>query len=544
MTKQLKTEPFYKGKLTGVYKNKGKKYNGYYILSEFDWSYMKIEDCVKLDDFELTSQMTADFWYTKIIRSKRVLPWQTITEIFIPIGEHKYYSGNIRKVLIKNIVINQEKSYFLQKDWNEVTADIYFQIEPPPPKPIPKPIKPVVKKENNNVSGVNIFPTISNNISTGKINEINSVSNESSYIDTSNREISETIISTENNQSKWATWFGNFFKYLFYAIVLYFLWKNFPIYAGIFLFFIVLGAIRSIMQAFPLVRAIIWLAILGFIGYFLYNVFYLGNMGSDPIKKNGGRIKVSPPKRTDDRSKGESPDYATEKEIQWFDFESRSYLAQYQTSQMSFDASVTKQSSIRESIQSFSSSQEFYTKFYDGLFKMDKDKIDHVVKIFSDSAKRNRMSPAQAAEMVTTFIQEIPYYLVHEGSCKQSVESGNDFLIDYHRDRKPCLPNISAGVQSPYEFLHNLKGDCDTRALLGFAILSKLKIGSSVWVSEAYGHSILGVAVPVGHGIYKNINGIKHYGVELTAKGFRLGMVAPEHARPNNWDITVYNNTL
>ena len=103
MTKQLKTEPFYKGKLTGVYKNKGKKYNGYYILSEFDWIYMKIEDCVKLDDFELTSQMTADFWYTKIIRSKRVLPWHTKTEIFIPIGEHKYYSGNIRKVLIKNI---------------------------------------------------------------------------------------------------------------------------------------------------------------------------------------------------------------------------------------------------------------------------------------------------------------------------------------------------------------------------------------------------------------------------------------------------------
>jgi hypothetical protein len=97
-------------------------------------------------------------------------------------------------------------------------------------------------------------------------------------------------------------------------------------------------------------------------------------------------------------------------------------------------------------------------------------------------------------------------------------------------------------VQSPYEFLHNLKGDCDTRSLLGYAILKKLNIAASVWVSEAYGHSIMGVGVQNGHGIYKTVNGIKHYGVELTAKGYRLGMVAPENNNPYNWDITVYNN--
>jgi len=143
--------------------------------------------------------------------------------------------------------------------------------------------------------------------------------------------------------------------------------------------------------------------------------------------------------------------------------------------------------------------------------------------------------------MVVTFIQEIPYYLVHEESCEKAISSGNDFLVTYHREGKPCLPNISGGVQSPYEFLHNLKGDCDTRSLLGYSILSKLNISSSVWVSDLYGHSILGIAVPTGYGLYKEINGIKHYGVELTAKGYRIGMVSPEQARPNNWDITLHN---
>ena len=152
------------------------------------------------------------------------------------------------------------------------------------------------------------------------------------------------------------------------------------------------------------------------------------------------------------------------------------------------------------------------------------------------------MNATETAEMVITFIQEIPYCLVHEESCQKAIESGDDFMVSYHQQHKPCLPNIIGGVQSPYEFLHNLKGDCDTRSLLGFSILRELNIASSIWVSEIYGHSILGVGVPVGYGIHKEINGKSHYGVELTAKGYRLGMVAPENNNSNNWNITTYFN--
>jgi hypothetical protein len=57
----------------------------------------------------------------------------------------------------------------------------------------------------------------------------------------------------------------------------------------------------------------------------------------------------------------------------------------------------------------------------------------------------------------------------------------------------------------------------------------------------AYGHSILGVGLPVGVGQYKKVNGVKHYAVELTAKGFDLGMISPEQTQMNNWDIALYN---
>jgi hypothetical protein len=257
----------------------------------------------------------------------------------------------------------------------------------------------------------------------------------------------------------------------------------------------------------------------------------------DPVKTRNGSIKVHPPK-TDN---GQNVEGISDKEIQWYDFINNYYVAKYETSEESFEKSVYGQEKIRNSINDASSSTEFYTRFYNGLYRMDDEKITQVAKIFSDSAAKKSMDALQTAEMVITFIQEIPYYLVHDESCEKAVSEGNEFLIEYHREGKPCLPNIAGGVQSPYEFLHNLKGDCDTRSLLGHAILSKLNIASSVWVSGTYGHSILGVAVPAGNGMYKEINGLRHYGVELTAKGFRLGMVSPEHTRPENWDITLYN---
>jgi hypothetical protein len=115
-------------------------------------------------------------------------------------------------------------------------------------------------------------------------------------------------------------------------------------------------------------------------------------------------------------------------------------------------------------------------------------------------------------------------------------------MVEYHRSNKPCLPEVPGGVQSPYEFMHNLKGGCDTRSLLAFTILRSMDIPASVWISEAYGHSVLGVGLPVSTGFYKEINGVKHYAVELTAKGFRLGMISPEQQVRNNWDIALFVN--
>jgi hypothetical protein len=173
----------------------------------------------------------------------------------------------------------------------------------------------------------------------------------------------------------------------------------------------------------------------------------------------------------------------------------------------------------------------------------DSRKLDPIISKFQTKAREKGLNAVQTAEMVCTFVQEIPYFLVHDLDCKQAVQqAGSGFMVQYHMENKPCLPNILGGVQTPYEFLHNLKGDCDTRSLLAYSILKKMGIPASIWISETYGHSVLGVGLPVAGGFYKNVNGIKHYAVELTAKGFRLGMISPEQQIESNWDIALFNN--
>ena len=116
------------------------------------------------------------------------------------------------------------------------------------------------------------------------------------------------------------------------------------------------------------------------------------------------------------------------------------------------------------------------------------------------------------------------------------------FISEYHSEGLPCKAEVVAGIQSPYEFIHDLEGDCDTRSLLTFALLEGLKIKSSVWVSAEYGHSIIGIAVPTNSMNYKSLHGTRYFATELTAKGFRVGMIAPEHTDMDNWNIVLYNN--
>lgn len=254
-----------------------------------------------------------------------------------------------------------------------------------------------------------------------------------------------------------------------------------------------------------------------------------GNVEMDPPVLNPGQDTLAP-----------MPwDYLTRHRIRWNDFSESSYLASYATSSSEYQKSLGVHAPF--SNPSASDAMQYWNAVYTEFYKTDHLKIDSLVDYFRKQQISKNLNTAGTAEMVITFIQEIPYCLVHEGSCADA-DKAADFIREYHQSGKDCLPGIIAGVQTPYEFIHNLKGDCDTRSLLGFTILSRLSIPASIWVSEVYGHSVLGVGAGTGSTYYKMANGIRHSAVELTAKGFRLGMLSPEHGDMNNWKIALYKN--
>jgi hypothetical protein len=230
--------------------------------------------------------------------------------------------------------------------------------------------------------------------------------------------------------------------------------------------------------------------------------------------------------------------YLVDHEVHWNDFQKRIYDSRYTTSTYEFGASNKRHFAWANILPT--DELLYYHDVYSDLYSGDRLKLDSLARYFARQRDTRQLDPLGTAEMVVTFIQEIPYVLVHDGACEKATATGG-FIADYHEQGKPCLPNIIAGVQSPYEFAHTLEGDCDTRALMAFTLLDRLGIGASVWVSREYGHSVLGVAVPVNSGNYKRVSGTRHFATELTVKGFRVGMIAPEHMNMYNWNVVLSN---
>ena len=545
---------YFKTTFTGIFYSREKTHLPYYKFNNIEWEQIKfplIENIQELEFYEALEEQTSNSWYQKVLKpyknfffSKqwlwlwpkiistnyfpwiRGVKWNGLTikrrpHIILPLSDKFQLQENLHEVILKQIEFIDDNG----KEWDgglrRVKGVALFQIHLNPPN----------KKESAVVEpgkAVDPIPNQAGNI--GLENNEVGVTN----IWEINKQLQDKAIVSSPDQVPFQM--SKKQNRLWLWIIL--LWLIFCLWKLPVLFFpslILLGAItfyrffrRACLSIF------ISIIIFGILGYFLLNLLPGKGKKQEAVKTEDGSIKISPPKRTDNK------DLLSEKEISWWDFIKNKYKLSYATSATSFFESETANAENYKQIQA-KNSLEFYYKLYSFMEKNDSPKLYSIIQKFRIKAKEKNLNALKTAEMVCAFVQEIPYYLVHDFDCQKAIEqSGSDFLTQYHRENKPCLQDIPGGVQSPYEFMHNLKGDCDTRSLLAFSILKKLGISSSVWVSETYGHSVLGVGLPAGNGFYIKVKGDKHYAIELTAKGFRLGMISPEQQIGNNWDIALF----
>jgi hypothetical protein len=288
-------------------------------------------------------------------------------------------------------------------------------------------------------------------------------------------------------------------------------------------------------------RLIQWFFILSFFISIMGKLLHWTDRKSEGTTPDIENVKLGE-KRLDPKQDTMAPqpwNYYIDHSIEWTDFSSLHYQNKYSTQTLVAQQSL--QQHLKWTHADVTDEMLFWHDLYKDLYENDREKLDSLINYFRSEWMNKNISLTEAAEMVVTFVQAIPYVLIHDGSCSEAQLMGG-FISDYHQQGLPCKAEVVAGIQSPYEFIHDLQGDCDTRSLLTYAILCGLNIKSSVWVSREYGHSIIGIAVPSTSKNFKALNGTRYFATELTAKGFRVGMIAPEHTDMNNWNIVLYNN--
>lgn len=542
---------YYKATFHGIFSSREQAHLPYYQFNQIEWEQLKFENPEPLDFYEAWQEQTSNSWYRRTLKpyknmilsrqwvwrwpkliSARDFPWirgvkwqrpvfRKRPHLIIPVNDQFQLQETLHEVILKQIAFVEDgKEWF--GGYRRAQGIALFQVHLDPPK-----------KQKPNAAKAQ--PFVENTIVEGSLN-LNDTNAGVTNIWSINQQLQEDagVVSPIQAPLQMSNKGNRRWRWFVLILLLLCLWKAPALLVPIIL---VIGAIafyRYFRKAcFGLLISLFLFAI---VGYVLMQILPGQGKNQEAVKTEDGNIKISPPKPSD------SKDILSEKEITWWDFIRNKFSVSYSTSATSFFESEAAHAEKFEQIQA-QSSVEFYRQLYAAMQAFDAPKLDSIVQKFRTKAQNKNLNTQQTAEMVCTFVQEIPYFLVHDFTCRKAVaKSGSDFLTQYHSENKPCLPEIPGGVQSPYEFMHNLKGDCDTRSLLAFTILKELGISASVWISETYGHSVLGVGLPVGSGFYKEVNGRKHYAIELTAKGFRLGMISPEQQIGGNWDIALFYN--
>lgn len=126
---------------------------------------------------------------------------------------------------------------------------------------------------------------------------------------------------------------------------------------------------------------------------------------------------------------------------------------------------------------------------------------------FKARAREGKLSTLDAAQLVVTFVQAIPYEIP---------------------EREPF------GMLAPALVASKRKGDCDSKSLLAHLLLRELGIDSVMLGSSAHHHGMLGIALPVP-GTKLGYRGRDYAFTEMTAKGSPIGHINPRLLSPNDW---------
>jgi hypothetical protein len=198
--------------------------------------------------------------------------------------------------------------------------------------------------------------------------------------------------------------------------------------------------------------------------------------------------------------------------------------------------------------------EKMSANFYQDISEIYKSMADHdsaallyMYETFDSIKALNKLDEVAFSQVLVAAIQSQPYYLVLDKGCDDNYN--DDFTRNYLENCKTdcCIGNELFGVRSPVEFLSDLKGDCDTRALLLYQLLRHYDYNVALLTSTYYKHAMVAVSFtePVNQpGLSITIEDKKYYMWETTSPHLNYGEVASSLNNLAFWEISLLNKKI
>lgn len=194
--------------------------------------------------------------------------------------------------------------------------------------------------------------------------------------------------------------------------------------------------------------------------------------------------------------------------------------------------------SYKNNLSLTENSERNYDQIIFRLKENDKNHLQGVYHLFDSLKVVNNLTAPEFAEMIVSFVQDIPYSVVLPDACDPRLYADN-FIKNYLRSPGArCDGYEKFGINTPVEFMATLQGDCDTRTLLIYTLLSHYGYDVALLSSEYYNHSIIGINLPY-EGVTYNYSRQRYVLWETTAANIKPGLLPNEIANINYWRISL-----
>lgn len=283
------------------------------------------------------------------------------------------------------------------------------------------------------------------------------------------------------------------------------------------------------------------------IGFFIYSAFNSFSSSNTAVKRDfrpsydtlkSTRDPISQDSSSDGMNKGK-PDTLINHFIRWKGYDS----VVYETT-LSVTTTDLKESNERRNSFELGGFYNSLSPVYSYLENSDQSGLTRVYEAFDSIRSTNTLNGIAFAEMVVSCIQSVPYYLVVDQYCDPDYYN-DDFISKFLQqcNSECCIGNMKFGVRSPIEFISDLKGDCDTRALIIYSILKRFNYNVALLTSQYYKHALVAVNFEneTVSGVAMSIDNKNYYLWETTNVGFRPGQVPAENRNISRWDIALLN---